>query len=220
MLSFIFIIGASHGTANTYNINSLFLAYHYEMKAMNLHQKVSVLAERDFATLDENLTINEAAEVMRGKRITSILVIGRISSKPIGIVTERDVLYRVVAKNKTPSKIRLKNLVSSPLITIDEGSTMKEAVSLMLDKGIRRLPVMRGDNIIGILNAESVIGHMYEEKTDAGETNSSAMNIRVKDIILSCPYCQSMFKNKIEMSKHIDRIHLGSGLLEGDLRRW
>jgi hypothetical protein len=37
---------------------------------------------------------------------------------------------------------------------------------------------------------------------------------------VSCPYCESIFSDKIELSRHIDRIHLGSGLLEGDLRKW
>jgi uncharacterized C2H2 Zn-finger protein len=37
---------------------------------------------------------------------------------------------------------------------------------------------------------------------------------------MTCPYCGSGFKDKDEMSKHIDRIHIGSGLLEGDMRKW
>jgi predicted transcriptional regulator len=73
-------------------------------------------------------------------------------------------------------------LVSSPLITIDEESSLKDAISLMMKKGIRRLPVMHGDNIIGIVNVMSVIGHIYEEKTDVSdETEGSTLNLLVKD---------------------------------------
>jgi CBS domain-containing protein len=191
------------------------------MKAMNLSQKVSDLAEKDFTALDENLTIDEAAKIMRNKGSTSILVTNNRSGKPIGIITERDILYRVVAENRAPSKTQLKSLISSPLITIDEKSSLKDAISLMMSKGIRRLPVMQGDNTIGIVNVMSVIGHIYEEKASVDrETGGSVMNILVKDTILTCPYCQSIFKDKAEMSKHIDRIHVGSGLLEGDLRQW
>lgn len=191
------------------------------MKAMNLSQKVSDLAEKDFTALDENITIDEAAKIMRNKGSTSILVTNNRSGKPIGIITERDILYRVVAENRAPSKTRLKKLISSPLTTIDEKSSLKDAISLMMSRGIRRLPVMQGDNIIGIVNVMSIIGHIYEEKANVdGETGGSAMNILVKDTILTCPYCQSIFKDKVEMSKHIDRIHVDSGLLEGDLRRW
>ncbi|MGA7603110.1 MAG: CBS domain-containing protein [Nitrososphaeraceae archaeon] len=190
------------------------------MKPMNLSQKISSLADRDFTVLDENLTIDVGAKIMRGKGSTCIIVINYRSGKPTGIITERDILYRIVAENRAPSKTELKKLVNSPLITIDEESSLKDAISLMMKKGIRRLPVMHGDNIIGIVNVMSVIGHIYEEKTDVGgETEGSTLNLLVKDTILTCPYCQSIFKDKAEMSKHIDRIHVGSGLLEGDVRR-
>jgi hypothetical protein len=55
--------------------------------------------------------------------------------------------------------------------------------------------------------SEGIIGGMVG--------NSNDNNQRI-----SCPYCASKFKDNEELSKHIDRIHHGSGLLEGDLRRW
>ena len=191
------------------------------MKAMNLSQKIWYLAQRDFTVLDENLTIDVATKIMRDKGSTSILVLDKRSGKPIGIITERDILRRVVAENRVPSKTELKKLISSPLITIDMESSTKDAILLMMKKGIRRLPVTHGDNIIGIVNMMSLRGHVYEEKPDvSSETDGSTVNILVKDNILTCPYCQSIFKYKVEMSKHIDRIHVGSGLLEGDVRQW
>lgn len=188
---------------------------------MNLSQKVSDVAEKDFVALDENLTIDKAAQIMQNKGSTSVLVTEHRTGKPVGIITEKDILYRVVGENRAPSETRLKKLISSPLVTIDENSSLKDAISLMMSKGIRRLPVVKGDTIVGIVNVMSVIGHMYEEKASIdSETGGSAMNILVKDTIFTCPYCQSIFKGKNEMSKHIDRIHVGSGLLEGDTRRW
>ena len=44
--------------------------------------------------------------------------------------------------------------------------------------------------------------------------------LTVSSITIVCPYCESKFDNKKDLSKHIDRIHLGSGLLEGDVRQW
>ena len=168
------------------------------MTTINLSKRVSDVAEKEFTALDENLTIDKAAQIMQNKGSTSVLVTDNRSGKPLGIITEKDILYRVVAENRAPSKTRLKKLISSPLITIDEDSSLKDAISLMMSKGIRRLPVVRRDSVVG----------------------GSAMNILVKDTIFTCPYCQSIFKEKEEMSKHIDRIHVGSGLLEGDTRRW
>lgn len=191
------------------------------MTTINLSKRVSDVAEKDFTALDENLTIDKAAQIMQNKGSTSVLVTDIRSGKPHGIITEKDILYRVVAENRAPSKTRLKKLISSPLITIDADSSLKDAISLMMSKGIRRLPVVRRDSVVGILNVTSIVGHIYEEKGGIdNETGGSAMNILVKDTIFTCPYCQSIFKEKEEMSKHIDRIHVGSGLLEGDTRRW
>ena len=191
------------------------------MTKINLSKRVSDVAEKEFTALDENLTIDKAAQIMQNKGSTSVLVTDNRSGKPLGIITEKDILYRVVAENRAPSKTRLKKLISSPLITIDEDSSLKDAISLMMSKGIRRLPVVRRDSVVGILNVTSIVGHIYEERGGIdNETGGSAMNILVKDTIFTCPYCQSIFKEKEEMSKHIDRIHVGSGLLEGDTRRW
>ena len=191
------------------------------MTTINLSKRVSDVAEKDFTALDENLTIDKAAQIMQNKGSTSVLVTDIRSGKPHGIITEKDILYRVVAENRAPSKTRLKKLISSPLITIDEDSSLKDAISLMMSKGIRRLPVVRRDSVVGILNVTSIVGHIYEEIGGVdNEIGGSALNILVRDTILTCPYCQSMFKEKEEMSKHIDRIHVGSGLLEGDTRRW
>ena len=44
--------------------------------------------------------------------------------------------------------------------------------------------------------------------------------IASKNIVIACPYCGSKFDNKNDLSKHIDRIHIGAGLLEGDTRQW
>ena len=191
------------------------------MTTIDLSKRVSDMAEKDFTALDENLTIDKAAQIMQNKGSTSVLVTDNRSGKLLGIITEKDILYRVVAENRAPSKTRLKKLISSPLITIDEDSSLKDAISLMMSKGIRRLPVVRRDSVVGILNVTSIVGHIYEERGGVdNETGGSAMNILVKDTIFTCPYCQSIFKEKEEMSKHIDRIHVGSGLLEGDTRRW
>src|SRR6187200_658714 len=165
----------------------------------------------------------EAAKVMRDRDVLSILVtISKNSNEPIGIVTERDILYRVVAENKDPFKVTLKNVMSSPLITIAEVESVKDAVLLMRSKHIRRLVVKNaeGNDITGIITLISIVGNIPSDKVDLAEVELPTNIIEREATKLICPYCQSEFKDKAEMSKHIDRIHIGSGLLEGDMRRW
>jgi CBS domain-containing protein len=188
-----------------------------------LSQKIGSIAEKDYVTLSEDTLVAEAAKVMRDRDVLSILVAaGKNSNEPIGIVTERDILYRVVAENKDPFKLTLRNVMSSPLITIAEEESVRDAVALMRNKNIRRLAVKKaeGNDITGIITLISIVGNIPSDKLDLAEVELPTNIIEREATKIICPYCQSEFKDKAEMSKHIDRIHIGSGLLEGDMRRW
>jgi CBS domain-containing protein len=186
-----------------------------------LSQKVESIAEKNYVTLSEDTLVAEAAKLMRDKDVLSVLVTSKNSNEPIGIVTERDILYRVVAENKGPFKVTLKDIMSSPLITIAEEESVKDAVLLMRTKHIRRLAVKKaGGKIAGILTLMSIVGNVPSDKVDLAEVEIPASVIEGEATKIICPYCQSQFKDKAEMSKHIDRIHIGSGLLEGDRRQW
>ena len=85
---------------------------------------------REFKTLDEDTVVSEAAKVMRDKDTSHILVVSKDSKEPIGIVTERDMLYRVLAENLGPYKVTLKKIMSRPLITIDHQSSVADLLLL------------------------------------------------------------------------------------------
>jgi CBS domain-containing protein len=190
---------------------------------------------REFITLDEDTVVAEAAKVMRDKDTSCILVVSKDSKEPIGIVTERDVLYRVLAENRGPYKVTLKKIMSTPLITIDHQSTVADAVSLMRSKHIRRLVVTKnqiGDisdssssnndrkQVIGMVSLMSITGNSPSNDIDLAELEVSPDIVQKENIKIVCPYCQSRFQTTAEMSKHIDQIHIGKGLLQGDLRQW
>jgi signal-transduction protein with cAMP-binding, CBS, and nucleotidyltransferase domain len=198
------------------------------MYSTSLSEKVGNLVERDFLSLDENTIVADAAKLMKDKGFSFVVVTRKSLESTIGIVTERDILYRVVAENQSPFKTTLKEIMSSPLITIDEESTIANAISLMRSKHIRRLAVKKlsdqqtsNDAISGVITLMSIVGNNPNQTIELPEVelpSSSAFHAR--KIMIICPYCQSKFEDKDQLSKHIDRIHLGSGLLEGDLRKW
>jgi CBS domain-containing protein len=111
---------------------------------------VEDLIENELVTLPEDAVIAESVKVMKDGGISSILVRSLSSSaeNPLitGIVTERDILYRVIGGNKGPYKTVLKEVMSSPVVTIEKGSSVNEALSLMRNKKIRRLLVMQREN--------------------------------------------------------------------------
>ncbi len=178
-------------------------------------KKALDVAETNVVVLDESICVADAARAMREKGVSSVLVSRTIAMQPVGIVTEKDVLYRVVAEHRSPFKTALKEVMSSPLVTIDESALVKDAVVLMRKNGIRRMPVAKGGKVVGMLTLKSIIGDSHEKSIELIDVELPTATSTVV-----CPYCESKFDNKQDLSKHIDRLHLGSGLLEGDLRRW
>jgi signal-transduction protein with cAMP-binding, CBS, and nucleotidyltransferase domain len=187
----------------------------------HLSQKVRNIIEKDYIGLSEDTLVAEAAKAMQKKDVSSVLVTNKNSNEPVGIVTERDILYRVVAENMGPFKVPLKEIMSSPLISIDEESSVADAISLMRRKRIRRLAVKKTEGkIIGTITLMSIIGNVPSNSIDLADIELPSNVVGTEATKIICPYCHSEFKDKAEMSKHIDRIHIGSGLLEGDMRRW
>ena len=183
----------------------------------NLELPVNEIMEKSVVILDESTSVSAAAEIMKTKGISSILVKDPHSDKIKGIVTERDILYRVVAEAKGTFKVSIGSIMSSPLVSIEKETQCIEAITIMRKKGLRRLPVIDKGNVVGIVTLMSLVGNMPIRNIDLVELEVSAPPSNVN---VNCPYCQSKFNGKRELSSHIDRIHLGSGLLEGDLRKW
>jgi len=106
--------------------------------------------------VDGSLPISEVAKLMSDKVIGSVLVKdseGRIA----GVFTERDVVREVVAKGLDPAKSPVKNVMSTPLVTVNSDTTIDQAAKLMVEKKIRRLPVVEGGKIVGIVTDRDVI---------------------------------------------------------------
>ena len=176
-------------------------------------KKAGEVAETSVLVMDETTYVADAAREMRRRGVSSVIVSKGASKEPVGIVTERDILYRLVAEHRSPFKVVLKDVMSSPLVVIDEAAPIKDAIVLLRKSEFRRLPVTKGGKVMGLLTLELIVGDSQKsaiELIDIGRSTDQVV----------CPYCGSKFDDKEILSKHIDRLHLGSGLLEGDLRQW
>jgi CBS domain-containing protein len=198
------------------------------MYSTSSRQRIEDLIKTELVTLPEDSIVYDAVRTMKDRGISSILVRSVSSSEknPLvtGIVTERDILYRVIGGNKGPYKTILRDVMSSPLVTIDEGASVTEAISLMRSLKIRRLLVVRREKTkevqLGLVTLMSIIGNVPTESLDLAEIESPSPGKAVNNVVvIVCPYCESKFDNKAGLSKHIDRTHVRSGLLEGNLRQ-
>ena len=107
-------------------------------------------------TIDEDATVNEAARLMDEHELGCIIVTSK-EGKPLGIITERDLVKRVLAKNARASKLSAKEVMTSPLITVDPDESLSDAARRMSDLNIRRLGVMYKGNLVGIVSSKDIL---------------------------------------------------------------
>jgi signal-transduction protein with cAMP-binding, CBS, and nucleotidyltransferase domain len=105
-------------------------------------------------TATPTTTVAQAAKLMTERGVGSIIIAE--SKKPVGILTERDLLMKVVSLDLTPSKIKIGKIMSSPVTTVGPDVDIAEAARLMARGRIRRLPVVERGKLIGILTASDI----------------------------------------------------------------
>jgi signal-transduction protein with cAMP-binding, CBS, and nucleotidyltransferase domain len=112
-------------------------------------------------TIDENAPTNRVAELMDKNDLGCIIVTSN-EGKPQGIITERDLVVRVLSKNVKPDSLEAKQVMSSPLITIEPDKTINEAAKKMSKLNIRRLGVTYKGQIAGLISSKDVLAVMPE----------------------------------------------------------
>jgi CBS domain-containing protein len=118
---------------------------------------VKDLMTKDVLTIDANKTVIEAATLMSQNDIGDLVVME--NNTPVGIVTERDFVRRVIAMGKSTTT-RVSEVMSTPLRVIDPEAPIKEAARRMVNKGIRRLAVIENNKLVGIITATDFARHL------------------------------------------------------------
>ena len=108
----------------------------------------------EVAIMDAEVSVKEAAEVMAQEGVSAIIV--TVEEKAKGIVTERDILKRIVAEDKNAKKTKVKEIMSSPLVTIEPSTDLGEAARLMFEKKIKNLPVTHENRLVGLINLQDI----------------------------------------------------------------
>lgn len=119
-----------------------------------LSLKVEDVMVREVITIDENSTVKEAADVMNKFEIGCLIAIRK--GKAVGIITERDLLKRVVAEAKDVNKTRVKDVMSSPLVVVEPCMDLEEAVKLMFQMKIKKLPVVDEKRLVGLVSLTDI----------------------------------------------------------------
>jgi CBS domain-containing protein len=116
--------------------------------------KVEDVMVKEVVTIDENSTVKEAAEIMNKFEIGCLIAVRK--GKAMGIITERDLLKRVVAEAKDANKTKVKDVMSSPLVVVEPSMDLEEAVRLMFQMKIKKLPVVDGKRLVGLVSLTDI----------------------------------------------------------------
>lgn len=112
-------------------------------------------------TIEEEAPANKAAELM-DKHVLGCVIVTSSDGKPLGIITERDLIVRVLAKNLKPDTLKAKEVMTSPLITVEPDETINEAARRMSRLDIRRLGVIYKGKLIGLISSKDILAVMPE----------------------------------------------------------
>ena len=123
-----------------------------------LERPLSSYIHTQFVTADENSSVAEAVKILQPKNVEIILVTSSsLNGKYVGIVTDSDILEKVVMKGEDSDLISIKSIMSSPIISLPSSATVKQAIELMRSRKIKHLPVA------DITNKEQIIGTVTQQ---------------------------------------------------------
>ena|GEM_PF-170138 len=194
-----------------------------------LAMPVGAVMRSDVAILETDSTAEKAIDAMQEKKARSILVSNK--GEVVGIVSKTDVLFKVTSQGRNPGKVKLREIMTSPVTAVNPQTTIKDALALMDKNKLRQLMVHAFAAPLGMLFREDISEQV--EKISLGaeaaaisgtpaciiDTRTISYTMDASKAKFQCPYCGSPFDTTEGLSKHIDRLHEESGVLEGDYRK-
>jgi CBS domain-containing protein len=120
---------------------------------------IGKFCNRDVVCVTRESTVAEAAVLMRRRHVGDVIVVDETSRgrKPIGIVTDRDIVVEVVCAALDPKLVMVGDLLTRPLVTVDEHTAYADTVHLMATAGVRRMPVVNEAGVlIGVITLDDL----------------------------------------------------------------
>jgi CBS domain-containing protein len=125
-----------------------------EVRASEL-VSVKEIMRMDVKTARPDSTVKEVVEKMNRFNIGSIIIVQE--RRPIGIITERDILRKVVEHCLDPGFCKAKEIMTTPILTAGEDMSLDDAAKLMTTRKIKKIPIVRNEILVGILTATDLI---------------------------------------------------------------
>lgn len=122
----------------------------------------SLISGKRLTYVTPESSVYEAAAKMADARIGALLVLA--DGKLAGIFTERDIMNRVVAKGKDPSKVKVSEVMTREVAVCDANETYEYCLGQMRKVGCRHMPIVEGDHLLGVLSIKDLLRHHISVK--------------------------------------------------------
>jgi len=130
---------------------------------------LKTLMTKDITALPSSATVLDAAKFMTDMNVGSVIVTD--NNSPTGLITDRDVVAKVIARGKDSKSTRISEIMVSPVVTISDDKDIIDATQIMSTHGIRRLPVTgpKG-NLVGVISLDDVLVVLGKEMQNIAAT--------------------------------------------------
>jgi len=159
--------------------------------------KVKEIMSTPVLTIEYNKTVEDAAKIMAKNRVGSLIVTK--NKKAIGILTDSDIIKKVVAKNKVPSKLKVLSVMGKPLIKVYPDEEIEKVVDKMIRNNVKRLCVVDKEGkpvgIVSLTDVAKSSSKMYELLEKRLEMKESEVTIREETTIGICDVCENYSDN-------------------------
>ena len=193
------------------------LSYVPENTTSLLSSPIELILNTNVIILESDSLANEAITLMKERNARSVLV--SHDGEVIGIVSKTDILFKVMSLGRNPAKVKLREIMNSPVLALDPKATVQEALSIMDKHVIRQIIVSSNGAVLGTVARDDIFEKIQMATISAADTairGTPVCIINPKAIVymkdtgtakLICPYCESSFDSKEALSMHIGSHH-------------
>ncbi len=150
------------------------------MRKNPLDRPVKDFLGKSYCAMDADKTILDAVKCMDENKTGTVIVTE--DGKPVGVITEKDIVYKVILREHNPSEIKLKDVMSSPIIKVSPDTPLKDALKIMVEKNVRRILVTEDDKLLGLVTLKANLCALHIQRLEKRKQPKSWLQKHIEEV--------------------------------------